>query len=744
MGGRRLRRLLLRDEGAVTVFAVIVLSSLLLFFSVLIDYARIAALHKVAEDTVRSGVRSVMSAYDAALYERYGLFARGGTDGKTIYEEVIKANTEPGKSTVSDTLRMIQPKTESSELLTAEVLGTHDVFARQVLEEMKYKAPIDFTLELVAKFTPMAGEMKAAADAVSLLESMRKLYEQREAALNRVLGMQEQAAAAFGGSGMDGMIPVQTGALAGGGDTAMSVASGYAAYASNVAYDESLAEGEEPLYADAIAAYEQQARSVAGGLRRHSTKALQQHQKLKSDAFKELEAARQLNDQMQRLEQQVSAAGDHSGYDTVGSNTNGNTGERLPSSVASDIEQAKQTAKQLLRADSWFEQYKLELDRQNAAASAFDMDAGRFQSNVSAALARPISSGAGSTLTASVGAMRLSYGYYDEHYIRPGSIIEQRRQMLQNAEIEGQLKQQEAKAASLWQQARNMLDGFAAVPQLEEHIKLFEEVRHKRDANLTFNSQQAEAAEEAKPDGAEDAHEAAEQSHSFMGGLFGGMADMLERSRDTIYYGEYIVDRYTAFAPQHLRAMLQNGDTAELSQAISFNNQEAEYVIYGFHDPIGNLAAAYGELFAARLAVRTMEGLVQSRGLGHPLLILSAAIIYGLEKTMEDMIAFTQRGSAPLSKYVKTEISYTDYLRMFMLIHSGNRAGRMSRMIAVIEQNTGTELAASPAAVTGESRFSMKLWFLPGAMRMLGQFGLLEGKVAGNRYETTQTIGTSY
>ncbi|MGO4375406.1 acyl-CoA cholesterol acyltransferase, partial [Paenibacillus sp. MCAF20] len=222
------------------------------------------------------------------------------------------------------------------------------------------------------------------------------------------------------------------------------------------------------------------------------------------------------------------------------------------------------------------------------------------------------------------------------------------------------------------------------------------------------------------------------------------MSGMLERSRDTIYYGEYIVDRYTVFAPQNLRAMLLNGDTAELSQAISFHNQEAEYVIYGFHNPIGNLAAAYGELFAVRMAIRTMEGLIQSRSLGHPLLILSAALIYGLEKTIEDMIAFTERGSAPLSKYVKTEVSYMDYLRLFMLVHSSDQAGMLSRMIAVIEQNTGTVLSASPSAVTGEAKLSMKLWFLPGAMHMVGKFGLLEGKVVGNRYETIQTIGSSY
>jgi hypothetical protein len=108
------------------------------------------------------------------------------------------------------------------------------------------------------------------------------------------------------------------------------------------------------------------------------------------------------------------------------------------------------------------------------------------------------------------------------------------------------------------------------------------------------------------------------------------------------------------------------------------------------------------------------------------------------------MLAFTERGTAPLSKYVKVELAYTDYLRLFMLMHSGNEAARLTRMIVVIEQNSGTMLSAVPSAVTGEARVSAELWFVPGLMRVIGRFGLLDGKVVGNRYETTQTIGWSY
>ncbi|WP_114383374.1 hypothetical protein [Paenibacillus prosopidis] len=743
---RQLKRLLLRDDGAVTVFAVIVLSSLLLFFSLLIDYARIAALHKLSEDAVRSGVRSVLSAYDSTLYERYGLFGRGGTEGQTIFAEAMNANTKGSASSAKQTLQLVRSKVEDSSLHTAAVLGSHDVFARQVLEEMKYKAPVDFTLELAAKFAPMAGAMKESAVTIGLLERMRKLYERREAHLARVLQLQQQAAAAISGSGIDAMIPVQTTALASGGDTALSIASEYSAYAAHVIHDQSPPNDGDAKYTNEIEAYEEKARSAAIELRRQSAAMLKQHVKLQGEALKEWELARTLNEDMQQLVQQANQSPPDTGYDKVSkSKVTGSEQHQVPAGSASDIEQVKQSADELVLSDSWFVTYKQELEEQGSAAAALDMEAGGFQSNISASLSKPVINPSADALLEGVTNLRLAYGIYGERYIRPASIMEKRKQTLESSNLKAQLKQQEEQAGSLWKQARGMLHGLTAVPQTEEHIKLFEQVKRRFDANLLFSQQSAEAVNAVTgTEQASGAHEAAEQSTVLMEGLFTGMAGMLERTRDSLYFGEYVVHRYASFAPQNLRTMIIEGDTTELSHAISFNNQEAEYVLYGFHNPVGNIAAAYGELFAARLAVRMMEGLIESRSLGHPLLILSAALIYGLEKSIEDMLAFTERGTAPLSKFVKVELAYTDYLRLFMLMHSGNEAVRLARMIAVIEQNSGTILSAVPSAVTGEALVSTELWFVPGLMRVLGRFGLLEGKVVGNRYETTQTIGWSY
>jgi hypothetical protein len=188
---------------------------------------------------------------------------------------------------------------------------------------------------------------------------------------------------------------------------------------------------------------------------------------------------------------------------------------------------------------------------------------------------------------------------------------------------------------------------------------------------------------------------------------------------------------------------VQNGDTGEFIHALSFNNQEAEYILFGFHDPAANVAAAYGEILAFRLAVRTMEGLIESSRLGNPLIVLAGAVLYGLEKTAEDMATLARTGATPLSKYAPVDVRYIDYLRVFLLLHPGG-GSRIARMIAAIEQNTGVNLARTATGLTGELTASVNLWFLPGLMKMLTQTRLLNGSVRGGRYETTLTAGWSY
>jgi hypothetical protein len=731
----------------VTVFAAVALSALLLFFSVLIDYARVAAFHKLGETAARAGIRSVLSAYDSFLYDKYGLFGRGGTDGEQLFREVVQANAEGSYDSIlsqSGSVKPIRMKLEETKLNSSAFLGSHTVFKRQVLEEMKYKAPVDFTLDIVAKFAPIASAMEEATATVDLLENLRKLYERREAHLARVLELQEQAASATAGSGLDAMLPVGSAAHANGGNTVTAVASEYTAYA-NQAMLEQEAQDSAASYSQAVSEYEAKAKAVAADVRSLTSALYMRHEQLQREAVQELDAASRLNEQMKATILHAQAEARGGGYDQVArSGQAASDGQSLPANTTAEIDEIRQTADELLREDSWFASYKQELHDQGSDLAVIDTASGKFQSSSLASLAKPISSASNELLADEAVNLRKLYAAYEEQYINPGTVLEHRRQALEQGDARGLIKEHEERAGSLWKQARDMLGGFADLPRLDEHRQQFLLVQERYEQNLRFNQAIEQAEEGASVIDAADAHDAAASASTLTGSLFGGMAGVLERSRDALYAAEYVMARYAYFAPQQLRAMLLGGNLSELGPALAFNNQEAEYVLYGFHDPAANLAAAYGQLFAARLAVRTMEGLMESRSLGHPLVILAAALVYGLEKTLEDMFAFAERGSAPLSKYVRVELAYTDYMRLFLLANPSNESNRLARMIAVIEHNSGVMLAAVPSGVSGEARLSMKLWFVPGLTGMLGRIGLLDGKVVGSRYEAVQTLGSSY
>ncbi|WP_168121060.1 hypothetical protein [Paenibacillus sp. HB172176] len=770
-----------------TIFAVVVLSSLLLFFAVLIDYARIAAMESMTENAARSAVRSVLSAYDEGLYEGYGLFGRGGTEGGEIFAGVMEGNR--GTDAISDknAFRILSTRVESTELLPSSMLGEHAVFAREVLEEEKYKAPVDLTLEVISKFVPLASSLKSSTNEVRTLEQLRKLYEEREALLEQALKEQRLAAELSSDSLLLAAVGIKEGSR-----SAADLEAGFPEYAKLAArlseVSAALLELSDQLHAEEaisqakqaddgeatdensdmasikhkiqelqlqsqaisaeMAAFEHELLLFSQKVREEINQLEQSHNERLAEANRKLEGAEQLNSQMKRvLEQSEQAAA--ASYDSVNR-------QEVPGAQrfeASELDEASakdwtEEGKRLLRETSWFQAYSNEINGQGTELSSFTnrMEKLLLAMNASLSKIRRERSYDGS-IRSNIDEAKSSYGPYKMNYVNPASALQKREALLEDG-IKDKLEEQEAQTRSLWKTAGKMLNGLSFAEDNDEYQALFHEVEKRYEQNLSFNRQIAVADEQARVEESgispDNAHEAAEQSSSLTDSLFSGLSGMLEHSRNALYFGEYSASRFSYFEPQRMRSFYESGDPGEIAQAASFYNQEVEYVLYGFDHPLGNIMAAYSELFGVRLAIRTMEGLIESRSLGHPLLVLSAALIYGLEKTIEDMLSFAEKGEAPVSKYVKANLSYADYLRLFMLMHGGADSKRLSRMIAVIEQENQVTLSTVPAGVTGQAAVSIKLWFLPGIMKQLERFDLLKGKVTGGRYEATTTIGSSY
>ncbi|CAM4451640.1 hypothetical protein [Paenibacillus tarimensis] len=737
---KKQRRNALRSvNGSVSLYLVMVASVVLLFMSVLIDYARIAAFERQVESAAYAGVRSVLSAYDEALYRRYGLFGRGGTESGTILRDTIEDGMLVQRE---QSFQLLRGRVESLQAFDGDSLGLHLVLRRQILEDMKYKAPVDFAMELANRLKPLSSSIAEAKETVQRMDELRKLYDQRQKHLLQALNYQRQAAQEVQRSGIGELIPA-----------AFNVVSGYASYQSWIASDAAREEGTEPEYEDEIRQYAASARSTASQAGSAGTRFKPEHDRLLRLAAGEIASAQALNERMKQVASAMSATAQTSamsGQSNGGSSSG--MGGLTGTGTGTGLSANEQDTERLVLPDTWFGEYLTELEVQKSDAAAIQQAASRFQSAVYAAVGGYTSSDSGMPVAAA--SLSSDYTLYSERYLTPGSRLTARERAIRyDQAADDERKALEEQAETKMNEARQLLSRVTDMHHSEEVAAAFEELRRLYEQNSSLNEQvsAADGGSAAASGGGSnsgdglDSGGTAAESMSSADQVFGGLSNTMLSIRDELYINEYAVHRFTSLSPDQLEltASPAGGQTVTPVPVFAAERQEVEYILYGNHDQMVNLTLAYGEIFTIRLAVRTMEGLIECRSLGHPLLIFAAAVVYGIEKTLEDMAELFRDGTTPISKHIPGELRYKDYLRMFLLIH-GSETDKLSRMTAVIEHNTGYRLHEIPAAVSGEVKASVRLWFLPGVMRMVGYVSPLQGKVVGNRYETTKTAAWSY
>ncbi|MDG0791663.1 hypothetical protein OMP38_12870 [Cohnella ginsengisoli] len=336
------------SSGAVSIYMAAVMAAMIFLTGTLIDFGRIAAFRQQAELSMKAGARGVLSAYDPALYERYGLFAIGGSAPEALLSEVLEGHRDPEDAAA---LRLLDTAWRDEEVIESRPLGSHAVFKRQVLEEMKYKAPIDLTLDLASRFKGLPALMKEAKKTSDLLEDMRQAYEKREAALDRALNRQIEAGEAIADA-FEAIVPrppvSMTGSRSAGdvqdiADAALM----YGDYAAKRAEDAARAEAQRqreaeklrreaeeklngaspssgaspsnsptpassdgPLYAARIEAYERGIAKLASRLRNKPVQATSTLEKSLEAALKDAEEAEAANAEMSRIAAEAGRAAD--------------------------------------------------------------------------------------------------------------------------------------------------------------------------------------------------------------------------------------------------------------------------------------------------------------------------------------------------------------------------------------------------------------------------------------------------
>ncbi len=724
-----------RTSGSVSVYFIAATASLFLLTSLLIDFARIAAFRKQAELSVKSGVRSAMSSFDPIIYAKYGLFIRGGEAANELFRTTLEGNSS-GED--NEAFSFLDTRWGQAEVTESRPLAGHDVFRRQVLEEMKYKAPIDLAIEVASRFKGLSGTMKEATRTVDLLEQMRKAYDRREKAFDDAYDRQrahgekvaQKAESAISSAG--------------------GVVGGYDDYVAKREEDKSrrqalerweaerdarLNAGEDseeiekdkpegPRYGAEIAAYESRAASTARELGKAADEARAESDKFVAKAREALIKATQANDEMLAIVER-------SRRDTGA--TSGGSEDALESEHRQTMEELRRSAEDLILPPAFFSEYDAEIDRQYSQGLTLAGELGSLSSLIASA---PGSTGMGTALSSGQARASDCLSEFSDDYGAGGRIIAQRKEMLESRRsYEAERKQAEARAESEWRSAGSFLGSFSAGAGSDEEKVSFERTSVLYTKNREWNRSEEEARRTQR---SEASSQGRDEAMTSVNSLLDVLEGAVEGVRDQLYFSEYALGRMTHFPPSSAKELLSGGEIS-----LSVHGQEVEYILYGLNHPSGNIAAAYGEIFAFRLAVRTMEGLIECRSAGHPLLVLAAALVYGITQAMADMGALLGTGKIQLSKYSKVDTYYTDYLRLFLLLHGGG-SNPTARAIAVMEHDSGLDFRGAYTYASGEGTASVRLWFFPGLLKALARVGDLGGSIKGNRYEATYTADHSY
>lgn len=733
------------ERGAVTVFLIMILAAVFAFVSIFIDFSRMFAMQAKAEALAHAASRSVMSAYDRELAEQYGLFAYGQTEGSYIMSKVLEDQLALTRR--KEGLPLLGARLEESTVELLRPIGIYEVFERQIREQMKYRAPIDITIEIFNHFKPLAQMMKEASNTVDLLGKLQKLYDRREAKLDELLAKQREAGetvAAYssllprGSSGSRGQTTL--------GGRITSLAEAAAQYEDYVLKLEEDRDREplERIYSMELYRYRSDTGDVFKLLGESARNAKESHAKLLPKARELLLEVKAINEDMRRTIQEAEQRPAQAGYNAVADAPG--TGAGNSSEHDDEIAQIRAQAESLLLSEELFDNFSGDIKHQERAFARVDAVINALFAQQGSVIGGTASGG--DFISGIAGA-----GYECDAYLRlftdvgtSNLLLENARRLEAHRSHDQERKAVEQAAEAELKEASGLMTQISNLnKQLKEYQAVYDQLAADSQASRELNLSHAEGVKGTGMD--RDPYEAGRSAMSGMDSLFGGLAGFAGGLTDSIFQMEYIVSYFKYLDISTLNGLVEGkgaGDQwDDLRLKMAPNHQEAEYILYGFHNPTGNIAAAYGEIFAMRLAIRTMEGLVKNQGKGHPLLILALALLYGIQHTVQDMISLTREGKVELSDYLQVKLTYRDHLRLFLLLH-GRSEGRLSRMQAVITMNTGINMAQRATYLKGEVTLAMPLWFLPGVLKAIGETGILKGNVEGSRYYVSKRADYSY
>lgn len=176
------------DRGAITVYLSIILSAVIMLSGVLMDIARIRAAEVQVRRAANTAANSALAGYDTKLKEDYGLFALHNSDtsylnettenyfGKNLLSNIEDIN---GKHQMYhflkgiminnqykdvDFIDLYNYKIEHIEAIPVYNFTENEITRQQIVEYMKYRAPVQFAENFMEKidYVASAGDITSS------------------------------------------------------------------------------------------------------------------------------------------------------------------------------------------------------------------------------------------------------------------------------------------------------------------------------------------------------------------------------------------------------------------------------------------------------------------------------------------------------------------------------------------------------------------------------------------------------
>ncbi|GAB2724124.1 hypothetical protein ACFQWB_12710 [Paenibacillus thermoaerophilus] len=680
------------ERGSVSVYGVIAVFGLLVLMGVLIDTVRIQLAGMQSERALKTALRSALASFDTGL-QQYGLFAT--TEPKASIQaeaaDTMKRNLSghvSGKSVIDTRLEKF------GTIAARYPLADHDIFKRQILETMKYRAPIEFARSVVEPFAGLSDALAAAQTFQNTTDTLENRLQEREKLLDdaweqtmelqKTARLAEQNAAAT-----ESELEAISNRIRQAQEERASIG-----FPTDPEQAAEAARARQALDAEIAALAEASNRSRRNGI--ETALRSKQDMEARRQAVREaVEAARSKEGEMEQL---ASKARENPKLASIGAQ---DAFVQLP-----------------LHGTDYYDSYLSGVDAAVLRMTSLDPGASWEQCRAAAEGARS-------------DADRFVAGRQRTEEERKRQTAEAKRKT-NEAKEKGKAVQEEVRKAhqSGCSKTDHPLFLKLAAPGsglFAKYVQYNEQMEADRK-----NKDPLEAAPES---GVRETLAHANRMESFLLSL-----------RDELYVNEYAL---TYFNYRTIGFDLASDKAERLSAPDThrLEKQEAEYILYGAPSCHLNVHAAYGEIFLFRTAIRTAEALadpkVRAAGAGSPILMFAAALLQGLEKAKPDTDDLIAGKSVPLGgEWVNVPWTYKDHLRLFYLFHSGD-VGVLSRMQALIELNESTDLTKAYTYIQGDATTSVKPWFLPQAAKAL-QNGWIGGKLSDGRLQLQRSAHLSY